>query len=662
MYLWEINARSDHVLILSKNDLYKPTNAEHLWYFSTLNYIPDIYQINWGGNYPAVPKIQVLDAGNNILEEHTADGECSWADITATYDETNDTLTIARSSSVPVVLEIWNGESWVTYKSWSAETSDITIKIYHDGTFRVRRDWANELEASNCVELIIDPATKIGEGAISGTLPGISIKEKGQLEVGEEGSDKYIRFGLAKLHGEVTIRTDSVYLSGWGTNFLAELKPGDLVYVNGEIFTIQWLTSNITARIDRFPSQDYSGPAYLVQGLTMAGTLFFGQGKNKLIFEDSSYYIDEDGIADTIGGEVSFINYPSVESMVKFILRTYDFDTYDWGTHHIFVLRSSDRTASKHFEFMIEVVQYKDTSDGGQVNFYAGHYLFSDGFGTDSDQDGLSDGWVKDSYSTASRTYGYSEYALEIDDSTIVGTAQALKFSNSTGATQMIYLETANYYPIHFPEQVLYGHLYGKKLSDNTEPNGLVAEFRWFDEDYNYISSSTYNLSLDTEWKKFDFVGKVPGWAASPKYFKLRIYQNVQNGNTGSWKIDKLVIDIPDKLIASYFLTSVSEQKYGLRIAPALVLDQQELPSDITKVFHNVPYGAIAVDTNGNLRFTVDAFTGWKYISIPEKGSSDPAALPLTPLYPGQIYVNTSTKKIFIAKGTDGPEDWVAIN
>jgi len=310
VYLWEINARSDHVLILSKNDLYKPTNAEHLWYFSTLNYIPDIYQINWSGNYPAVPKIQVLDAGNNILEEHTADGECSWADITATYDDVSGYVTITRSSSIPIIVERYEDGAYNTFASFAADTTDIQVFLVA-GKYRIRRDGA-DTECSETVEL------NLSKVAVKNSTEGekLEIGRFGQLQVGKTPDDPdydpahdktYIKFGIVDTpflvsgsvgstsldimvnpeKAPITAVKPMTYFKYSDTDYPNMVKIGSHIYFLRPSATYETKVE-ITPELKENASQT---PVWLVNQFKIYSDLLVAKDKNRIIFEEAQLYM-----------------------------------------------------------------------------------------------------------------------------------------------------------------------------------------------------------------------------------------------------------------------------------------------------------------------------------------------------------------------------------
>ncbi|AKI96585.1 hypothetical protein [Kosmotoga pacifica] len=211
-------------------------------------------------------------------------------------------------------------------------------------------------------------------------------------------------------------------------------------------------------------------------------------------------------------------------------------------------------------------------------------------FEVDSDSDGLADGWVKESNSTASLISG------------VVGSyAQKLYFDNTGGTgTIGIYIQTSTAYPITAGEE-LFVKIYLREESENTETNDPLIEIRWYDSSQAYLSSSFINPITSTSWSIY--YGKLTA-PTSTAYFKIKISLNVQIGNIGSIAIDGL---IPVNLTKMGALDSARASAYALTNWSDLLAD------DLSK---EIPY----IDSAACIGW--DWPSGEKAISIENRGKN----------------------------------------
>jgi len=155
-------------------------------------------------------------------------------------------------------------------------------------------------------------------------------------------------------------------------------------------------------------------------------------------------------------------------------------------------------------------------------------------FETDSNEDGLADGWTKDGNSTASR-----------DSYRTNGKVQKLYFDNTGGsATTDIYIQTDSLYPISGDTMFLKCNI--TKEGENTETNDVIVEVQWYDDSQVYLSSSFVDLKETTIWSSFwgitlfHYYGKLT-IPANTAYFKVKIVMSVQVGNIGSFTADNIL-------------------------------------------------------------------------------------------------------------------------
>jgi len=330
VYFWKGQDTGGNDVILTKfntqYEIVKPdtTDVSSL----TLYYIDIPFQdisIDSNGN--------IVDEEENILSPTVVD----WADVTASFNESTKILTITRSASIPIVLEIWNGTDWVSYKTWNAGTSDITVKIYHGGSFRVRRDWTSNTEASNVVEMVIGPYEKIGLGAFDDGTAGVYIQTNGQFQVGDASSGKFVRFGKFKIQGTVSGSSGSTSLSGTGTKFLSELRVGDILIINDTEYTVASIQTDTSLTLSSALVEDISNAsAYLPSVFVVRADMRVAKDENEIIFEDSGIRLRDSGYtAGTLYQTlVEFIQefFGTHSVQVKNIADTDGYNVYTYNT------------------------------------------------------------------------------------------------------------------------------------------------------------------------------------------------------------------------------------------------------------------------------------------------------------------------------------------
>jgi len=335
MYLWEISARSDHILIPKKQDLYKPTNGEHLWYFSGLNYMPTIYEIEWNGAYPNAPTIKILNAGGAVLEQFTADSECSWADIAASYDDVTGYVTITRSTSIPIKVERYEDGSFNTYATFAAGTDDIQVFLVA-GRYRIRRD-GTDTECSNTEEL------NLSKIAIKNSTEGekLEIGRFGQLQVGKTPDDPdydpdhdktYIKFGIVDTPFMVTGSTGQTSISimvNPDKAPISTVKPftyfkysdteyPNLVKIKNHIYALRPIDGDTVEITPALKESVLNEPVWLVNQFKIYSDLLVAKDKNLAKYLTATYGVEFEFFAG--------------DDYLRFRLQRRDGDHYDMIT------------------------------------------------------------------------------------------------------------------------------------------------------------------------------------------------------------------------------------------------------------------------------------------------------------------------------------------
>ncbi|MGQ4834685.1 MAG: hypothetical protein ACP6IS_12440 [Candidatus Asgardarchaeia archaeon] len=174
--------------------------------------------------------------------------------------------------------------------------------------------------------------------------------------------ETFLQIGMVEISGVVQTVNGNDWISGEGSRFLAELEVGSILFINGEYFTIQDITSDVTAQVDRIVDFEYEGSAFLVGGIALSGNIFIGYRNNRLIFRDSGYYIDEetwDSSNATAGGKVHFKSYPEVEDEANITFEGYTDPNDTNDTHQIIELEIYNHNATKRHSFKIDTNTYK---------------------------------------------------------------------------------------------------------------------------------------------------------------------------------------------------------------------------------------------------------------------------------------------------------------
>lgn len=274
----------------------------HLWYADV-----DVNDI-WID--PDDGKIYYMDVdGNTIL---LGEQEVDWADISASYNDLTGQISISCSKSIPVVVEVFSEDGYQTFASYSSITSASFFA--QAGKYRIRRNWANELEASNVVYL------DVVRSEIKHTPSGekLLVGRYGQLQVGKTPDDPdydanydktYVIFGIVKLPFTVSGSAGDTLLTATPTgsyvntpSLLAYLKFDanntnylNLVKIKNDIYFAKPSGVNSLKLQSGLVEDVTDEPLYVVNQFKIFSDIFLASEENKVVFEDSQMTMEDWG-------------------------------------------------------------------------------------------------------------------------------------------------------------------------------------------------------------------------------------------------------------------------------------------------------------------------------------------------------------------------------
>lgn len=346
MYAWVMvfssGGSATFVFQKTQLDVIKPTHpdivAAGLRYIATDNDIVDYYlRDNSDGTYTWV----FVDIFGNEYDGQ----EANYVGISANYDELTGYLTITRSGSIPIVVERYSSElgGFQTVATFSAGTSDISFFLPAAGRYRIRRDWANELECSNVVYIEVSKVVKLDTQEGEKLLVG----RYGQLQVGKTPDDPdydpnydktYLLFGFVKLPFTVTanagdtilnLTPDSVYVNvpnafaylkfdTNNTNFLNFIKLKNDIYFAKPTGMTQ-ITLSTPLKEDLIDER-----LYAVNQFKIFSDIYLASELNKIVFEDSQMTMED------WGGTVAILRNIDDDTSLNFLFEagtTFDSDS-----------------------------------------------------------------------------------------------------------------------------------------------------------------------------------------------------------------------------------------------------------------------------------------------------------------------------------------------